>query len=271
MATDIEAIADRLILAADTATQIATLTAADPALDVEVAYAVLATIGARRRAAGWRMLGRKIGFTNPNIWPRYGVSQPLWAPMWDRTVHFVGAGGTLAVHAFTEPRIEPEVILKLRAPVAAGADAGAVLDAVDWIAAGFEIVQSPYPGWKFRLADCIAAFGLHAALVVGEPLELTPALRGTLVGGLGSFALTLARQGRVVDRGVGANVLGSPVNALAHLATLLASQPHSPPLAAGEIVTTGTITDAWPVRAQDTWSSDYGELGVLGPTLTIGS
>ena len=73
----------------------------------------------------------------------------------------------------------------------------------------------------------------------------------------------------MIDRGVGANVLGSPALALAHLARLLADQPQSPKLAAGEIVTTGTITDAWPVAAGEVWSSDYGALGLEGPDLAI--
>ncbi len=77
--------------------------------------------------------------------------------------------------------------------------------------------------------------------------------------------MTLSRGGTVVDRGVGANVLGSPALALAHLARLLAEQPQFSPLAAGEIVTTGTITDAWPVAPGEAWSSDYGALGLDGP------
>jgi 2-oxo-3-hexenedioate decarboxylase len=44
--------------------------------------------------------------------------------------------------------------------------------------------------------------------------------------------------------------------ALAHLVQVLASQPAAPLLAAGEIVTTGTLTDAWPVTPGETWRSD---------------
>ena len=44
---------------------------------------------------------------------------------------------------------------------------------VEWIAPGFEIVQSHFPDWKFAAADCTAAFGLHGALVVGTPVAVT--------------------------------------------------------------------------------------------------
>jgi hypothetical protein len=57
--------------------------------------------------------------------------------------------------------------------------------------------------------------------------------------------------------------------ALAHLVRVLRGQPHAPSLAAGEVITTGTITDAWPVEAGEAWSSDYGTLGMPGLTLFV--
>jgi 2-oxo-3-hexenedioate decarboxylase len=143
----------------------------------------------------------------------------------------------------------------------------ALLAAVEWIAPGFEIVQSHFPDWKFTAADCAAAFGLHAALVVGAPVAVDDANRAKLAAALPIFAVTLSRGDQVIDRGVGANVLDSPALALAHLARLLAGQPQAPKLAAGEIVTTGTITDAWPIAPGEIWSSDYGALGLDGLTL----
>ena len=70
---DLSAIADRLIAAQDGATMLAPITQSHPDFSVADAYAVLAEIEARRRAQGWWPVGRKIGFTNTTIWPRYGV------------------------------------------------------------------------------------------------------------------------------------------------------------------------------------------------------
>jgi 2-keto-4-pentenoate hydratase len=69
-----------------------------------------------------------------------------------------------------------------------------------------------------------------------------------------------------MDRGTGSDVLDSPVLALVHLARVLATQPQFAPLAAGEVITTGSLTDAWPVSAGETWTSDYGTLGIGGLT-----
>jgi 2-oxo-3-hexenedioate decarboxylase len=130
-------------------------------------------------------------------------------------------------------------------------------------------VQSHFPDWKFAAADCTAAFGLHGALVIGAPLAVTDRNRAVLAAALPDFTLTLRRAGAMIDTGIGANVLDSPALALVHLARVLARQPQFPALAAGEIVTTGTVTDAWPVAPGETWTSDYGALGLPGVTLTF--
>ena len=270
MGKNLTEIADRLIAAWDTATTLPPITAGAPDFSVADGYAVLADIEQKRRAEGWSAIGRKIGFTNRTIWPRYGVYQPMWAHVWSHTVHFAESGrASLNLRRFVQPRIEPEIVFKLTAPVPVTDDPIAVLACVEWIAPGFEIVQSHFPDWKFKAPDCSAACGLHGALVVGKPLPITNANRAAMATMLPACPVTLSRGRAVIDRGVGANVLDSPVLALTHLARLLASQPQFPPLAAGEIVTTGTITDAWPVAPGETWSSSYGVLGIEGLTLSF--
>jgi 2-oxo-3-hexenedioate decarboxylase len=266
----IESLAGTLIDAYDNAQMLAPISASRDDFDVGAAYDVLLAIEARRRAQGWRSCGRKIGFTNRTIWPRYGVDRPMWAHVWTRTVRDAPAArATLPLAGFVQPRIEPEVVFGLAGAVPSDGDARAMLAAVAWIAPGFEIVQSHFPEWKFGAADCTAAFGLHGALVVGPRVPLDDARRDALAEVLPRFTLTLGCGDDVVDRGAGANVLDSPALALRHLARLLAAQPQFAPLAAGEIVTTGTITDAWPVAAGQTWRSDYGALGLPGMTLSF--
>jgi 2-oxo-3-hexenedioate decarboxylase len=265
------AIADRLIAAYDAAAMLPPITASAPEFSVTDAYLVLGEIEKRRRGQGWQAVGRKLGFTNRTIWSRYNVRQPLWAHVWSQTVHFAPNGeASLALQSFVQPRIEPEVVFKLNASIPVTDDPLTVLSCVEWIAPGFEIVQSHFPDWKFSAPDCTAAFGLHGALVVGAPMAVTDANRARLAAALPKFRLTLLRNNTVVDRGNGSNVLDSPALALVHLARLLADQPQAPPLASGEIVTTGTITDAWPIARDEIWSSNYGALGIDGLTLRLG-
>jgi 2-oxo-3-hexenedioate decarboxylase len=260
---DVAAVAKRLIRAYDTATSLPPITSTLPGFDVPAAYDVLAAIERSRIEQGWQPVGRKIGFTNRTIWPRYGVYQPMAARIWSHTLHQARDGAaTLSLSPFVRPRIEPEVVFRLAGPPPAVDDPLRILAAVEWIAPGFEIVQSHFPDWRFTAADCTAAFGLHGALVVGTPLLLDHGLREAIAARLSQFELTLRRGEVVVDRGIGANVLGSPALALAYLVRALVTLPQFPPLAAGEVITTGTLTDAWPLSPGETWRSDYGTLGI---------
>jgi 2-oxo-3-hexenedioate decarboxylase len=45
---------------------------------------------------------------------------------------------------------------------------------------------------------------------------------------------------------------------------VLARQADAPPLAAGEIVSTGTLTDAHPVTPGETWSTSFVGLPLAG-------
>ncbi len=263
MKPDHAAIADELIAAQDSATMLSPITARWPEFTVDDGYKVLGLIEARRRAQGWHLVGRKIGFTNRTIWPRYNVDRPMWAHLWRHTVMFAPSGeAALDLRPYVQPRLEPEVVFKLKGPVPLSDDPVALLAAVEWMAAGFELVQSHFPDWKFKNADCAAAFGLHGALLVGPQVPITDENRERIARTLPAFAATLSCDGRVIDRGIGAHVLDSPALALGHLARLLASQPQFTPLAAGEIITTGTITDAALVKTGESWTADYGELGL---------
>ena len=123
----------------------------------------------------------------------------------------------LDLEPLVQPRIETEVVFRFRADLPATDDAQAVLEHTEWIAAGFEIVQSHFAGWRFAAADCTAAFGLHGALVVGRPLMLTDTERGRLLTALTDADVTVRRGDDVVDTGRSSVVLDSPALSLAHL------------------------------------------------------
>jgi 2-oxo-3-hexenedioate decarboxylase len=99
-----------------------------------------------------------------------------------------------------------------------------------------------------------AANGVHGALAIGPRHTIGPRA-GQWQKELPGFAVDLLCDGRVMDRGCAANVLDGPVLALRHLVGLLESDGVNPPLAAGDIVTTGTLTRALPVNSGETWST----------------
>ena len=261
---DVPAIAAEALAALDRGRRIPPFSSRPHGLDLDDAYRVTAAARRMREARGERAVGRKIGFTNRTIWAEYGVYAPIWGYLYDGTVHDLAAiGGTFPLGCLAEPRIEPEIVLGLATAPTSGMDERALLAAVEWIAHGIEIVQSIFPGWRFSAPDTVAAFGLHGALLVGprHPVRAeTEAWSRTLA----DFEIDLARAGTPVDRGRAADVLGGPLSALRHLVDLLARDPANPPLAAGEIVTTGTLTRAFPVAPGETWTTALAGVALEG-------
>ena len=200
-------------------------------------------------------IGRKIGFTNRTIWSEYGVYAPIWGYVYGNTVHeLADLGDGFPLADLAEPRIEPEIVFKLRTAPRAGLTADELLAEIEWVTHGFEIVQSIYPGWKFSAAEASAANALHGALLLG-PQRVAPTPNAAWMHALRTFEIDLLRDDEQIDRGQAADVLDGPLYALMHLIELLASDPHHPPLAAGEIVTTGTLTRAFPVAPGERWST----------------
>jgi len=264
----VETFAQELIDGLGGAAPLATFTSRNPLFDLGQAYAVAQRVHAARVARGERPVGRKIGFTNRAMWDEYGVREPIWGCVYDTTL-FRPRGGhaSLAIGHLAEPRIEPEIVLHFKAPPPATRDEAAILDCIDWIAHGFEIVHSRFPGWKFQGADTVAAGGLHGVLIVGEqvPVAAIP----DCAAKLRSFRIALRRGDKIEAEGTGANVLDSPLLALASLVELLAGLPQFPPVTAGEVVTTGTLTAALLVKPGETWSTKLTGLELPGLTVTF--
>jgi 2-oxo-3-hexenedioate decarboxylase len=223
---------------------------------IDEAYAISAELLRRREAAGWRRLGRKIGFTNSAVMREYGMSAPIFGYVYDRTViHAESGHAALSLGGTVQPKIEPEIVFKLRHNPPPTRDPVALLESVEWLAQGFELVQCHYPDWVFAAPDAIADSGFHARYAVGAPTPVEPDALPRLADELARFRVELLLNGEVAAEGGGELVLGSPLLAFAHLIEVLAGLPGHPPLAAGELVTTGTLTAALPVTPGQTWTT----------------
>jgi 2-keto-4-pentenoate hydratase len=266
--TTLRAVAEELIELSASGHAAPPFSARYPRLDEAMGYRAMRRLHQHRLAIGWTPLGRKIGFTNRGLWPRYGVRQPIWGFVYDRTlIRAESDRAEVALEGLSQPRIEPEICFGLRAPPPRSHDPHAILAAVEWVAHAIEIVQTFHPDWKFSLPDCTAANGLHGRLVLGTPIPVAqiPDLEALLP----AARVTLRCARRKVDEGIGANVLDSPLFALAHLVELLAIQPEFDQLRAGDIVSTGTLTDAHPVKPGETWNTAFEGLPLPGLAVTF--
>jgi 2-keto-4-pentenoate hydratase len=224
--------------------------------DLASAYAIEAELTRQRRAEGRTTVGRKVGFANKAMWRVLKLDTLVWAHMYDDTVtHANGGWASQSLGRMCSPKIEPEIVFKLRTAVDVGTlDPAAVLASVEWLAPGFEIVDSVFADWKFQPADFVAAYGLHAALVVGEPRRIAADAIPTLVEELAQFRVRLTRNGEVVAEGSGKNSLRSPALCLGELASAIARRPGEEPLVGGELVSSGTLTEAQLIAPGETWT-----------------
>jgi len=266
---DIEAIAAEVFATLGSGRQITPFSARPDGLTLDEANRIALLLRQKFIARGETIVGRKIGFTNRTIWPEYGVYASNWGTMTDRTVSDLGPASVLPLGAFVEPRIEPEIVFGFARAPNAGMDDAAMLDCMEWVAHGYEIVQSVFPNWKFTPADTAAVNAMHGALLIGKRHPVAPR-KADWLRELPAFEIDLYCNGTLADRGRAANVLDGPASALRHLVQSLAQDSLSPPLAAGDIVTTGTLTRALPIKPGETWSTTLRGIPLEGISLRFG-
>ncbi|MCU6434778.1 4-oxalocrotonate decarboxylase [Undibacterium sp. Jales W-56] len=243
-------------------------------LSIADAYDIAKSLDNIRIAEGEIPVGRKLGFTNRTLWPKYGekeaIHAPIWTTLFDSTVRYLNDAHTRqSLTGAVQPRVEPEVVFKLGRTPAADATLDELADCLEWMAHGIEIVVSPYPDWKFEAADAIAALGLHGTLLIGEPRMLSSTTRHHLGTMLANASVSLSCDGSLLGAGFGSNVLDSPLHAIWHLHQLLKTQPQFSPLRAGEIITTGTWTDAYPVSPGQTWFTAFSGVSLSGLSVSF--
>jgi 2-oxo-3-hexenedioate decarboxylase len=240
-----------------------------PGFDLAEAYDVAAQVREMRAARGETAIGRKIGFTNRAVWGSYSIAGPIWNYMFDSTVNDLAAtNNTFAVKGLPEARIEPEIILHLASAPRPDMSENELFGCVDWVAHGFEIVYSIFPGWTFTAADAVAAYGVHGALLVGDR-HLVSDQPERWADQLSSFTVDLMRDDGVSRRGHAAHVLGGPLKALRFLVDELGRYTACEPLRPGELVTTGTLTEAMPAVGGQTWSTRLSGIDLQGLRLHL--
>lgn len=278
LSTQAQRYAHQLLLARANGQHIPPLSSESP-LSAADAYDIAHTILQIRIAQGENSVGRKIGFAKRTLWAKTEASDtagdgPHWAHIFDDTVrHTEENRGLQSLQGAISPRIEPSIVFKLAAAPAPDADIDSIADCIEWMAHGIEIVDCPFPDWKFSAADAIAAFGLHGTLIVGEAKVLSSATRGNLASVLAQSTVSVscseADSFSLCGAGLGSDVLGSPVHALLHLHRQLQTQQQFSPLAAGEIIATGAWTVGFPVKAGQTWTTAFSGISLPGLTLSF--
>lgn len=200
--------------------------------DAQGAYGVQAINTRFWQAQGRRIVGRKAGLTAKAVQQQLGVDQPDFGVLFDDMR--VADGGRLDPARCIQAKAEAEIAFVLGADLPSAQSTPAeVAVAIAMVHAAIEVVDSRIADWKITFADTVADNGSSAFFVLADA--------GLPVAGLDleGAGMAMMVNGEVVSTGIGAAVMGNPLNAAAWLAQTLAAAGE--PLKAGDILLAGAL------------------------------
>ncbi len=208
------------------------LSAGDPGLSVEQAYALQAEVEARLLAQGDRRVGYKLGFTSADSQRRFGVAGPvrgfLLASM------SAPEGGIVSTSGFSRIFAEAEIAFRMGRRVDhAVVDPESLRPYVSSVHPALELADYRFAADAAPVAVDFVADGVGARRFVLGPGRDPAGID------LARSSAVLERDGEVVGRGVGSDALGDPWRALAWLANELVA--HGRSLEPGDVVLTGAL------------------------------
>lgn len=209
-------------------------------------------------SSGYERAGWKVGSTSLEAQKLLGTSGPGASPVLGPFSY--PNGSAIPIFAAHQPGLEGEFALRFGKALPARSEPykeAEVLDAIDAVAPGLEIVGSRRVGGLFGQGRMLvnADFGANIAFAHGNWVE---DWRGY---DLAAAGVELVINGEAIAKGTGALALGSPLNVAVWLANNLSQRGFG--VGAGEFVTTGTCTGVKPVKAGDAVALDFGPLGKL--------
>ncbi len=222
----------------DAAAQARSVAQFDPQGEVTLldAYAIQAASIARRIGRGERRVGVKMGFTSRAKMVQMGLQDVIWGRLTDAMQ--VEEGGAIDFSRYVHPRVEPELAFVLGKDLTGQENAVEALAAVEAISPALEIIDSRYSDFKFSLPEVIADNASSSGFVMGQ--WHSPA------GEFDNLGLVMSIDGRAVQVGSTAAILGHPLRSLVAAARLAAAAGE--PLRAGWVVMAGGATQAEWIR-----------------------
>lgn len=221
-------------------------------LTLDDAYRVLLAELRRRREAGARRIGWKVGLTATAIQQQFGVHEPVFACLLAEGLRRSGSGFCFA--ELITPGFENELCIEFSADLPPDATPQIVAAAVNRVYPAFEIIETR-GDFTAELALAIADNGQQKAFVIGKPVAAV---------GLPELSEVEVRV-RINDSEVavakGEAVLGHPYNSVAWLSAKLAQFGER--VRAGDYVMSGSFTRQFPLARGDRIDAAFAGIGTV--------
>jgi 2-oxo-hept-3-ene-1,7-dioate hydratase len=255
---DIQTAADTLLTAEETRVQCGLLSLAYPEMTLDDAYAVQAALVGRKRAAGAKVIGWKIGLTSRAMQQALAIETPDSGVLLDDMLFEDGA--TVPAGRFIQPRVEAEIAFLMKSPLR-GPDVtpDEVLAATGHVAPALEILDTriqrrdPATGRQRIITDTVADNAANAGVVLGRQRHAPEAFDLRWVGAI------VRRNAVVEETGLGAGVLDDPATGIAWLARRLSL--YGGGMAAGDIVLSGSFIRPVEAPSGSRFEADFGPFG----------
>ena len=220
----------------------------------QVQEAFLDLLGTSRGPLG----GYKIAYTSDALRRLRGIHSPCAGGMFATTIQ--DSPATFRSADYVKLAIECEVAVRIgtEVPVAqAPYSRDSLARYIEFLAVAFEMIdmREAAPGSG---QDAVAIAGI-CTNIFNAGAVLGPAVRDWQSIDLAASPGVMRINGTEVGKGLGADVMGHPLEPLAWLANMLAERGI--PLPAGTTVITGSIIPPQPLRAGDTATIAIGGLG----------
>ena len=190
-------------------------------------------------------VGYKAGLTNPAVQQRFNADAPVWGTLYAPML--LADGATVDAAFGARPLYEADLLVRVsHEAINRASTPDQVLAAIDAVIPFIElpdlVVQAPP---KLNGA-AISAINVGARLgVLGSPIAVQRS--ASFSDALRDFIAIVKADGVEVDRGVGSDVLGHPLNAVVWLARDMARAGQA--LKVGDLVSLGSFSKLLPPKA----------------------
>ncbi|MEZ5676613.1 2-oxohept-3-enedioate hydratase [Thalassovita litoralis] len=238
--------------------QIGLLSLQYPGMTMDDAYAVQAALIDRRKAAGRKVVGWKIGLTSKAMQQALNIDIPDSGVLMDDMLF--DTGGVIPKGRFIQPRIEAEIAFVMKAPLAgATVTREDVIAATDYVAPSLEILDTrilradPATGKPRIITDTISDNAANAGLVLGTERHAIDAQDLRWAGAI------VSKNGEVEETGLGAGVLNDPVQGIVWLARRM--EQYGQRIEAGQVILSGSFIRPVEATPGSLIEADFGPFG----------